>query len=293
MTALEMQFAAQKFVQSAVSASNVLATREPRVGPRYKSALGAFARGVETYAWASETYTTVAMAAKTIGSDVVLGQQSARSLAPSWWWFDGGTEYVAEQEGEDLSSVYAILLIPKEITDDSGNAWPWLQTVTFGVRNGLPFPSTSWNWRFGESLASMVARHPAIHPVGGGSDQTEIHARYLGRFVVAAWAWMNQRILSVCAGHVERHCRKRIEREHGVSLSSTVKVIQLRRTESQPRSEPGDGASDWSCRWIVGGHWRNQPYKDNRKLIYIMPYVKGPEDMPLRVPTHTVYEVAR
>lgn len=70
-------------------------------------------------------------------------------------------------------------------------------------------------------------------------------------------------------------------------------MIQLRRTEAQPHPTADGENVEWSCRWIVNGHWRNQPYKDERKLIYIMPYVKGPDDMPLKVPTHTVYQVSR
>jgi hypothetical protein len=78
------------------------------------------------------------------------------------------------------------------------------------------------------------------------------------------------------------------------AVPSGVRVVQLRRSEPNSRLDVRTHQPvDWSCRWIVGGHWRNQPYKDSTKLIYIMPYVKGPEDKPLRVPTHTVYQVSR
>ena len=50
------------------------------------------------------------------------------------------------------------------------------------------------------------------------------------------------------------------------------------------------------CQDAQGGYqWdgQKQPYKAEQKLIYIMPFVKGPADKPLRVPTHTVYQVSR
>lgn len=81
--------------------------------------------------------------------------------------------------------------------------------------------------------------------------------------------------------------RKRIERE---KLVSEVTIIQFRKrryvnTDTDETKE--EKAVDWSHRWIVGGHWRWQPYKDPKsggeikKRIWISPYVKGPEDKPL------------
>lgn len=61
-----------------------------------------------------------------------------------------------------------------------------------------------------------------------------------------------------------------------------VKVIYVRgsRRDHQPTGEHGN----YSCRWAVAGHWRNQPYGPGRKLrrpIWIAPYIKGPADAPL------------
>jgi len=74
-----------------------------------------------------------------------------------------------------------------------------------------------------------------------------------------------------------------------------VKVVTLRRLETQPRP-PGPGEPvDWSCRWIVDGHWRNQyhPSTGRHELTYINPFVKGPADKPLKVSSATVYAVNR
>ena len=41
---------------------------------------------------------------------------------------------------------------------------------------------------------------------------------------------------------------------------------------------------DWTHQWIVDGHWRNQPYgvgHSLRRLQWIAPFIKGPEDAPL------------
>jgi len=86
---------------------------------------------------------------------------------------------------------------------------------------------------------------------------------------------------------------KAFERAARVSM---IKVINLRRIE--PQSDAASVLSspvDWSCRWIVDGHWRRQwhPSLNRHELTYIEPYIKGPEDRPLRITDGKVYSVSR
>lgn len=74
-----------------------------------------------------------------------------------------------------------------------------------------------------------------------------------------------------------------------------VKVIQLRRLEPVAAStEPAERTVEWTHRWIVSGHWRNQylPSCGLQRQQWIDPHVKGPDDLPLVVKP-TVYNVAR
>jgi hypothetical protein len=71
--------------------------------------------------------------------------------------------------------------------------------------------------------------------------------------------------------------RRRVQRElpalRVLSLSSGASV----------RPQEAAGAVAWSRRWIVRGHWRNQPCGPSRSLrrrIWIDPFIKGPEDKP-------------
>ena len=46
----------------------------------------------------------------------------------------------------------------------------------------------------------------------------------------------------------------------------------------------GDGDPLYSHRWVVRGHWRWQACgkgRKDRRLTWISPHVKGPEDAPL------------
>lgn len=93
-----------------------------------------------------------------------------------------------------------------------------------------------------------------------------------------------------------RHIRRAAELKRRPTLPE-INVVQIRRTYRDAR--PGGGANDagreWSCSWLVSGHWRNQwyPSKAGWAPKYIMPYAKGDPDKPLRAPKGTVYVVNR
>lgn len=85
--------------------------------------------------------------------------------------------------------------------------------------------------------------------------------------------------------HPTRATRRAAKRAH-LDVHG-VTVIRIRRLEHAPAAEPG--SVDWTCRWIVRGHWRR--LADGRQT-YVKPYVKGPEGLPLRV-TDRVWEFVR
>jgi hypothetical protein len=94
---------------------------------------------------------------------------------------------------------------------------------------------------------------------------------------------MAQRIAEPTERVPDRHARKRSERAGFESRN--VVVVHLRRAR-HPRGEtPGEQPSqrEYTHRWIVGGHWRNQWYRSlqTHRQIWIAPYQKGPEDKPL------------
>lgn len=60
-----------------------------------------------------------------------------------------------------------------------------------------------------------------------------------------------------------------------------ISVITLRRHKGDQGNN--DTEVEWSHRWIVRAHWRNQYYPSEgiHRAIPILPYIKGPEDKPL------------
>lgn len=89
-------------------------------------------------------------------------------------------------------------------------------------------------------------------------------------------------------GYASRGVRRRLERAHG-KRDNSFRIVTL-RTLRDPGEEKEEGAGQGTARdhrWIVSGHWRRQPYGRRdlnlRRLQWIHPHVKGPEDAPIKM----------
>lgn len=72
-------------------------------------------------------------------------------------------------------------------------------------------------------------------------------------------------------------------------IEPTVHIVRLRRKTDTQHDDYGQdmvtGEVNWSHRWLVRGHWRNQYYpsiQDHRPR-WVQAHVKGPEHLPLIV----------
>lgn len=116
-----------------------------------------------------------------------------------------------------------------------------------------------------------------------------------GSLIQALFKFMDQKIVGVERQGPPRPERRRMKRAKMPIWE--VKVISLRRYQQGTGIQvqaPG-GTIDWQCQWTVSGHWRKQPYpaKGTVEVIWIEPYIKGPEDKPLRDPTKSIFSVRR
>ena len=94
------------------------------------------------------------------------------------------------------------------------------------------------------------------------------------------WRLMSQLVMT--PESLPRQARRQRQREQRVD---TVKVLRLRRYRHRFEHE-GDGPGiEYSHRFVVEGHWRQQPYGPRADpeyhQIWIAPYVKGDPDKPL------------
>lgn len=82
----------------------------------------------------------------------------------------------------------------------------------------------------------------------------------------------------------DRATRRRSQR---AGYPADVRLIDVRRKAAPATHDDGESHHvEWSHRWLVNPHWRQQAYGPGRSLrkpVFILPHVKGPADKPLVV----------
>lgn len=147
-------------------------------------------------------------------------------------------------------------------------------------------------WPYGVSLAESAQRNAEL--LGERQNLVSAGNGTVLSLFLAFCLFVQQRLLTMPSVRADRPARRRLEHA-GWTAEPVIRVILLRRRETngQHVTEPTD--HEWSCQWLVRGHWRQQfyPSKHLNQPIWITPYVKGPEDKPLKPPRATVFAVVR
>jgi hypothetical protein len=96
------------------------------------------------------------------------------------------------------------------------------------------------------------------------------------------WILMGMEIVSLDPEPAGRAGRKRAANLR----RQEVRVVRLRRAKHD-QAPGGLRKVDWSCTWLVRGHWRNAPhggtFRDGRTRTWVKAYLKGPDGLPLSV----------
>jgi len=138
-------------------------------------------------------------------------------------------------------------------------------------------PMNVYLWKFGGDLSEIPIKD--VERPG--------QANQLGCLFATLMTFLQQRIMVSSKFRADRMTRRRAEKAARKPITEDINVIQLRRVEH--RTGEGEHRDvEWACRWTVKGHWRNQPYglagQKHYRPKWIAPYIKGPEDKPLRNP---------
>lgn len=163
-----------------------------------------------------------------------------------------------------------------------GNAWDKFVSLT-----GKHEPNT-----YAGHLHRLIVSHYQFLPFAEAKAMVEdspFSDRYR-RWLTAFWALVQtpipgkKSIVMQAEVAPDRHLRRQLERQ---SLPvQHVTFITLRQIK-QRKKEEGEETKEvrWTHRWLVDGFWRNQyyPSEDLHRQIYIDPFIKGPEGLPLRI----------
>lgn len=147
-------------------------------------------------------------------------------------------------------------------------------------------PMTTFWWPMGQAMDVEQDIPPS-----STAEMARVNVR-CWRFGAAIFALLEQRILVTTREGVARATRRRLVKDRA-RQPPAILVVRLRHAlgTHAERGEP----VEWSCRWLVRGHWRQQYYPSSGEYrpIFILPHIKGPDDKPLRAPAERVFAVVR
>lgn len=173
------------------------------------------------------------------------------------------------------------------ITDDNKYIAISYFNETTDLKVAFPF---DWSiFTFGASLADMgsIERKKSCRRDWGfadfGSDvsfNTSIEDNKINLFATML-TFLQQKILAPVCQIPPRQYRRKAEREE--RKIPTINIIKLR--EIIHHGEEGEHRDvEWTCQWLVRGHWRDQWYRSlqRNQPIWIAPHIKGPPDKPFK-----------
>lgn len=184
-------------------------------------------------------------------------------------------------------------------------AWAWVvqhktqrQMLTcsaFVEEHGL-LVSDSWlsAWD-GESLGGQQKDTYTAPMTPDDEENWQEEHQSILRFLVCANIFVRQKIAAAEELAPHRALRRRLSKESSIFSDRLVSVIQLRERDRHEQSSGGRDNPEWNWRWTVRGHIRQQFYPSlNAHLpVFINPYIKGPDDKPLKPRTTPIIAVTR
>lgn len=151
--------------------------------------------------------------------------------------------------------------------------------LAFCLTGRVAYPAQSKVWMFGKSIG----------------DSTEQPTREHVRWVATLLEFLGQRIVVRSQRVASRPAQRNAARQN-FQHSPIVNVVELRRREHHYTEREGQpNPREWSCQWLVRGHWRQQWYPSlgTHQPRWIEPYAKGPNDKPLKSPSAQIFAVVR
>lgn len=242
-------------------------------------------REAEPFWWSSELTAAAAEMAASMPS-WTLTEADAPAFAGFFWF--ASPVALPDYIDKPGNSLRAIAWHPMTDKHSGRLCVQFAYLMDTGMSNYPALPGVAWGWPVGATLEAAEAEAVT-------NAQNRPRVRAMCRFTAACWALLAQQLYLAPRERADRATARRLKRE-GWEPEPLIRVVQLRRVV-HPQAQTGDPEPvAWSCRWIVRGHWRQQPYGPGhaqRRPTWITPYVKGPEEQPLKTPRATIFAVRR
>lgn len=221
---------------------------------------------------------------------------AARSLPPTTLTPEllptpkGFVAFASPLEGLDVQPGHPPVQVRCLLWGDAHLTWlagrEHISVATYGFQESLWFPLGRSDWAFGDDTEAPVDN------VLKGDERRLASMAEDRRWLATLCLLIGQdRVATKTEVRPSRQIARRLAR--GGFADSTVRLVDVRRRH-EPSEGKGEHTVEWSHRWVVEGHWRQQAYGPNHSLRrpkFILPYIKGPTDKPIVVrPTVSVVE---
>ncbi|NES28079.1 hypothetical protein GCE86_08995 [Micromonospora terminaliae] len=254
--------------------------------PKVRDRLAGFYRGTDSLPTALATAET--------RQEVAAGLDRA-----GLFWIDDDFTDLAEYAAEKLPDVTT----NRELMPGTDGLLVWSRPVTPRRITAASWTATSDGWHLInyrtiggglhdtplQQLREQVGWFAPMSTVRV-NDQHLLHSEHPAAALVATWLLVAQQAANVTMAEVDKAVRKSYARTN--RPTPEVRIVRIganRGTRPSPgRSASGDPGRPQSSRFWVSGHWRNQAYGPRRALrrpIYISPFLKGPDDAPVKLST--------
>lgn len=268
-------------------------------------------RDASAFAWFDPALAAVIQASNSIPHDVKLQDLAIPKEQSGWWWFKRPVTIMTRNEIDPLNALLWSMIKDTKTQRVFVGFGGYVKSSEYS--EGEMAPTSMFKWYLDETIHEMMARltieYRGNYGPGGryahldsdmklGETGTIKAAIEIASIFAAGVTWVSQEILDTTDGPVERHERKRLKKEFNLADVPPVKIITLRHTHhiNHTSEELKESQREYHYQWVVSGHWRNQPYgpgRLGRKLTYILPYTKGPEDAPLKPKQDKLYVVLK
>lgn len=157
--------------------------------------------------------------------------------------------------------------------------WKYLEEDT-----GMGIPNSRWVYRFTSSYfvgEPMMPNQDLVEASSHLDEELRPMAVGVGALLHCLMLMLQQEPEVIRVEKKKLENKKQLKRLAEKKLPNEVTVIDIRHKYESVSASATSSTVNWSRRWLVSGHWRWQPYKDGVvKRIWVMPYIKGPNDKP-------------
>jgi hypothetical protein len=133
-----------------------------------------------------------------------------------------------------------------------------------------------------ETIGAVNASHQVL---AEGKRDTQSLLIWV-KILYASWLLMTQPGVTAVEQLRANRQQQRRDQRLGTRTPSDVRIVHVHGQHRDTPTRPGEqGSREYTVRWLVSGHWRDQAYGPQRSLrrpMWINPHVKGPAGKPLK-----------